>query len=259
MSRVRVHFLPQSVRVDDLGGSCAVVIDVLRASTTIIHALAAGATNVMACSSIEQARHHAAELPAGQAVLGGERGGLPIEGFDLGNSPAEYRRDTVADKTLVLTTTNGTRALVHCRGAQEVLVGAFVNLSAVTAMLSACERADLICAGTDGQISRDDVLFAGAVVALLSVGGSRRLNDEAILARDAWIATAGIDSDRTFKTRLIAALRDSLGGRNLVHLNMDSDIEMAAEIDRFAVVPCVDRQAVFEHDKAVMIRPSVVV
>src|SRR5262245_13937729 len=128
---ILVHLLPGSFEPDDLRGGMAVVIDVLRATSTIIHALAAGARSVVPCGEIEDARQMAIAAPRGTVLLGGERGGLRIPGFDLGNSPAEYAHGTVAGKTIVITTTNGTRALVRAKEARRVLIGALCNQSAV--------------------------------------------------------------------------------------------------------------------------------
>lgn len=238
MPRLRVHLLPELVDTSDLAGTRAVVIDVLRATTTIVAALAAGAPSVWPCLSIEQARERAAQLGK-QALLGGERGGLAIEGFDLGNSPAEYSTDCVAGRPIVLTTTNGTKALLHCQQAREILAGAFVNLSALVAHLAHAERIDMLCAGTDGGITREDVLLAGAIVARLPATVAWQLNDEAHLARDAWLSVAGRDGAlRGF--RLLEALRASRGGTNLIALGMDRDIQLAAQVDRYALVARFD-------------------
>jgi 2-phosphosulfolactate phosphatase len=240
MPQLRVHFLPQWVTADDLAGSMCVVIDVLRATTTMVYALAAGALGVIPCLTIEEARQRAAAVPDGQAVLGGERGGLPIPGFDLGNSPAEYTPHAVAGKMLVLTTTNGTRSLGHCRRAREVLIGAFANLSAVCDLLAAGSRIDVICAGTDGQVTREDVLLAGAIVARVAGDDSWQLNDEAAIAQDAWARIAAHATAKKLERRLVDALRASRGGRNLIGIGMERDIELAAEVDRFAIVPRFD-------------------
>ena len=134
MQSVHVHLLPQLVRPEELAGTTVVVIDMLRATTTIVEALSAGAVAVIPCGEIEEARQCARQRsPA--ALLGGERGGRPIAGFDLGNSPAEYTAERVGGKTVVLTTTNGTRALLHSRQAARVLVAAFANCAATTAAL----------------------------------------------------------------------------------------------------------------------------
>src|SRR5262245_54256218 len=110
---VYVHLLPQLAPAGSLSGSLAVVVDVLRASTTIIHALAAGCTCVRPCAEIDEARKLADSMRAGKVLLGGERGGMPIDGFDRGNSPREYSAKNCKGTTLVLTTTNGVRALLR--------------------------------------------------------------------------------------------------------------------------------------------------
>src|SRR5262249_5944787 len=145
-----VHLLPSLTTPADLAGGLAVVIDVLRASTTICHALAAGAKEVIPCLEVEEARERANRYVPGDAVLGGERGGLRIEGFDLGNSPREYTPTTVGGRTVLFTTTNGTRAMRQCTEAARVVIGAFVNLSPVCReverALMAGRDAHLLCA-----------------------------------------------------------------------------------------------------------------
>src|SRR5438874_11853400 len=126
--QIDVYLLPALVEPAELAGKTVVVIDVLRATTTIITALANGATQVIPCLEIDEARKAAADFGS-PAILGGERGGRPIAGFDLGNSPAEYSREQVAGKTVVFTTTNGTRALLRCKAARRVLLGAFISFS----------------------------------------------------------------------------------------------------------------------------------
>jgi len=251
MRPLRVHLLPKLIQSEYLAGmplfsdgpgerppgSTCVVIDVLRATTTIVYALAAGATAVIPCRSIDEARDRHRKFPAGTAVLGGERRGLPIEGFDLGNSPREYSASSVGGKIVILTTTNGTAALLQAREAPEIVVGAFVNLSAVCSRLTDRMRVDLLCAGTDDQITREDVLLAGAIVARLTERADWTPNDEAVIARGAWMQVAGRLSVSDLKARLTEALRASYGGRNLLSIGMGPDIEQAAEIDRFQVVP----------------------
>ncbi len=247
MPTLQVHFVPSLVDPAELTGSVCVVIDVLRATTTMIHALAAGAAGIVPCLTIDAARECAAAFPAGSAVLGGERGGLPIPGFALGNSPAEFTNESVGGRTVVLTTTNGTKALLYCNAAADVLIAGFVNLSAVCAVLqpigqapgtaTAPTRVDVVCAGTDGQVTREDVLLAGAIVERLTGACAWDINDEAALARDAWTAAVAGTSASEVESRLVEALPASLGGRNLVALNMDHDIALAAQLDHFAIVP----------------------
>jgi 2-phosphosulfolactate phosphatase len=245
MSVLRVHFLPELVKPAALAGSRCVIVDALRATTTIVESLASGATAVIPCLTIEDARGSAAKLEKGSVLLGGERGGRPIDGFDLGNSPAEYTRERVAGKTVVLTTTNGTKALLHSAAGSQILIGAFVNLSAVCAELqrgpqgAAATPIDIVCAGTDGHITREDVLFAGAVADRLTGSGLQsgfQLNDEAEISRDAWRHVAGENAGGELQQRVAAAMRASRGGRNLIEIGMAGDIELAARVDRHAIV-----------------------
>jgi 2-phosphosulfolactate phosphatase len=233
--QIDVYLLPALVDPVELDGKAVVVIDVLRATTTIVHALAAGASEIAPCEEIGEARKIAGGL-GGQAILSGEREGLPIPGFDLGNSPAEYTRERVAGKTLVFTTTNGTRAMHRCRHARRVLIGAFVNFSAVCRELMDDHQLALICAGTDGHVTREDTLLAGAMVDDLSRSKKYELNDQALLAADAWQTAVRLLTDRP----LGLMLRDSRGGRNLIETGQENDIDLAAQIDKFDIVPQLD-------------------
>jgi 2-phosphosulfolactate phosphatase len=245
MSRtINVHLLPALVEPHELAGKTVVVIDVLRATTTIIHALAAGAKEVVPLLEVDEALALAAKLP-GQAVLGGERGGKWIAGFDFGNSPLEYAPATVGGKTLVFTTTNGTRAMLRCAQARRILIAGFVNFSAVCRELTEEENIDIVCAGTDGHVTREDTLLAGAIVEEVgrAVPDTVRQaepalrNDQAEIAADAWRTAVGTLSGRD---PLAAALRESRGGRNLIEIGQENDIDLAAQIDRFDIVPELD-------------------
>jgi 2-phosphosulfolactate phosphatase len=239
-----VHFLPALVSADELAAADVVMIDVLRASTTITHALAAGGTAVIPRREVEEARDAAARFPTGAVVLGGERGGLPITGFDFGNSPGEYTRATVEGKTVVFTTTNGTLALMQCRAAARVFIGSFVNLSAVLKRLTASRPIHFLCAGTRGQITREDVLCAGAFSELLleTAADSASMNDQARIAIDCWRAAVphGARPPSAIAGELSLALHETQGGRNLMAIGLEHDIDAAAEVDRFDIVPQLD-------------------
>jgi len=235
--QIDVYLLPALVEPAELAGKVAVVIDVLRATTTIVHALASGAREVVPCLEVEQASALARDEQARTLVLrGGERGGKQIPGFDLGNSPAEYSRDIVAGKTIAFTTTNGTRAMQRCRLARRVLIGAFVNFSAVCRELATESEIALVCAGTDGHVTREDALLAGAIVVDIAGGGLCRLNDQAQIAADAWQTAVRGLTDRP----LGVLFTGSRGGRNLIEIGQENDIEIAAQIDRFDIVPELD-------------------
>ena len=236
MPSVRVYLLPSHCELDALRGGCAVILDILRASTTIIQALASGVKAVIPCGEVAEAEGVATKIreAGGQPILGGERGGVRLPGFDLGNSPAEYTPERMAGRTLVFTTTNGTRALLRARQARQIFVGGFVNLQAVVNNLAA-DGGDvhILCAGTDGEISLEDVLCAGAIVAGLPASTSYG-NDEAYLAAATW------DKHGRDPAHIAQALRNSRGGRNLIELGLESDIPLAAARDARTIVPSWD-------------------
>jgi 2-phosphosulfolactate phosphatase len=226
---VQVHLLPELVPADRLAGSTTVVIDVLRSTTTIVQALAAGCKQVRICCEVDEARRIAGQMRAGRVILGGERHGKPLPGFDAGNSPADYTPEKCKGCTLVLTTSNGTAALHRAAAADRVLVAGFINYSAVCEQIQQDPRpVHIICSGTDGEVSLEDTLLAGAIVDFLCETGEVQLNDSARLAWDCFDNHGRL---------LQGALELSKGGAVLRDLGYDDDIRFAAEIDRFALVP----------------------
>ena len=235
--QLSVHLLPSLVAANALRGSTAVVIDVLRATTTITHALHAGASSVVACLKVDDARQIQQNEP--HVLLGGERGGQRIDGFDCGNSPLEYTPERVSGKVVAFTTTNGTRAMQHCQQSDTILLAAFVNLSAICQILGKLPVVDILCAGTDGEVTREDVLLAGAIVSRLTDSQVEvQLNDQARLAADAWTAVTGDPSEDWLQRAVV----NSQGGRNLKRLGLGDDIACAARIDSLPVVTWVDPQ-----------------
>lgn len=233
---VQVHLLPGLIPTGRLMGGLAVVVDVLRATTTIIHALAAGCTAVRPCAEVEEARALAGEMRVGRVLLGGERGGLPLPGFDLGNSPQEYTARLCHGNTLVLTTSNGTRALLRAVEAERVLLAGFVNYSAVCEQLRHDPRPiHIICAGAEGEVALEDALLAGALVDYLCETGEVRLNDSARMCWDCFEHHGQV---------LLGALELSAGGAKLRALGYDDDIRAAAQVDQFTLVPELRRDPV---------------
>ena len=228
-----VHLLPGLVPEGRLRGGVAVVIDVLRATTTIVHALSAGCACVRPCAEIDDARKLADGMRAGRVILAGERGGEKIPGFDRGNSPREFCRTSSEGMTLVLTTTNGTRALLRATEADRVLIGAFANFSAICEQLKPDKRPlHIICAGTDGEPSVEDTVLAGAFVDFLCERCEVRLNDAARMAWDCFENNGQL---------LRSTLDLGRGGQTLKKLGYDDDITIAAEIDSLMLVPELKR------------------
>ena len=248
---VHVHLLPSLIPSGALVGGVAVVIDVLRATTTMVHALAAGCDAVIPCLEIDEARRVARELQPNPGLLAGERQGLPIEGFDLGNSPSACTSELCSGRTMVMTTTNGTRAIAACGDAERTLIAAFVNRKATLDALKADGRPiHLICAGTDGQISLEDSLLAGALAQELDtwaweesggIAGSVRIagevapdtllaNDGAEIAASLWRETEAMIQEGY---SISDALGDGRGGHQILALGLDADIDDAGQVDRF--------------------------
>jgi len=225
---IDVALLPAEMERIQADGHIAIVIDVLRASTTIVAALANGATRVIPLSTVEAARARQAQEP--DLLLCGERNAHPLPGFDLGNSPREYTRDMVDGKGLILTTTNGTRALEAAAKAKAytIIVGAFTNSHAVVDFCKSSTRPIiLVCAGCQGRFSLEDSLYAGALIAAL--GSDLQLTDAAqscLALYEYW----GPD-------RLAFLVANSQHGRRLSRQGYGADIPVAMEIDVHAVVP----------------------
>jgi len=238
---VFVHLLPALIPPGALRGGVAVVVDVLRATTVMVRALASGCTAVVPCGEVDEARAAAAGLPAGSALLAGERTGLPIDGFDLGNSPAAFTPEVCAGKTLVMTTTNGTRAILASLEADRVLVASFSNLMVTVGSLREAPReVHVVCSGTDGRISLEDSILAGAIASDLRVnrhpaGPTWAFgNDEAEIVSRLW---GGVPlDDPTDPEDFADSLSQGRGGRRVREIGLGADILDAARIDRFPLV-----------------------
>jgi 2-phosphosulfolactate phosphatase len=226
-----VCFTPDEVVPSELQGRVAVVVDVLRATSTIVEALANGARSIYPVASIDAAVKLAQNVGRDQVLLCGERRGLPIDGFDLGNSPREFTPERVAGKTLVMTTTNGTPALLATAAARGTLVASFLNLGAVLAALAESELpVTVICAGREKRFSLDDAVCAGAEV----LRGDRQpdhslgLPDTAQAA--ALLASARLDD-------LAGLFEETAAGRQLIEAGLGEDLEFCAQLDRHTIVP----------------------
>jgi 2-phosphosulfolactate phosphatase len=226
---ITVQKLPANIVAP--GETAAVVIDVLRATSAMATAIQNGADRIIACLEIEEARRTAFDLDVSR-LLCGERHCEPIEGFDLGNSPIEYSSNVVARRTIVMTTTNGTRALIAAKNAKSIYAGAFVNLSAVAEKLRGERLVTLVCAGTDAVVTEEDVLFAGALIASLTYNESEiTLDATALESLKDWqmFLDEGVPlSDR---------LAQSRGGRNLISAGYIADVEYCAQVDAVTAVP----------------------
>ena len=243
MRSISVALIPQMLPEGiDLRESCSVVIDVLRATSVMATAGNAGVRRILTCETTEQA-HALAALETGMVLLCGERHCKPIAGFHLGNSPAEYTRDVIDGNPMILTTTNGTRAIDAVLSSRRLLAGSFLNLAATVSAIAAERRLQIVCAGTNGEISYEDVLLAGAIVEKLNPSGQGvQIDESARIALSAWRETLSVDST------LQAALRKSLGGRNLIAVGFEADIDRCSKTNTIdGVVERIEgERAIFE-------------
>ena len=219
----------EEVRGIPLTGVTAIVLDVVRASTTIVAALAGGARAVLPVATPEEAQALGRQGETGPVLVGGERGGAPPPGFDHGNSPAEYTPDRVRGRTIVFTTTNGTRALLAVASARRIAVGGFVNAAAVTRWV-ATEPGDvlLVCAGEKGRFCLEDAVCAGLLVSRLASAGNPSLTDAARAARALW--------DR-YGNDLDGMLADAAWAQALVSQGRGADLPLCVALDVHGVVP----------------------
>ena len=244
--RIDVHFSGNHAVHGDLLDRVVLVVDVLRASTSIAAALHNGARAVIPFEGVDEAITRARSLERSEVVMAGERKMAPIAGFQLGNSPREFTADAVDGKIVVMTTTNGTAALSATSGAGEVLVGSFANYSTALAWLRAAARAGksitIVCAGSNGRFALEDAICAGRFVRGIARRGIQpELGDAANVAAII---------DRRMGADLVAVLRDSEHGRALIEAGLGDDVAYCAAIDTHPVVPVYrDRQVVRLGDR----------
>ena len=240
--KIEAIWTPSDLEASDLSGRVAAAIDVIRATTTILAALEAGARHILPVATRDEARTAVERLggrdEAPSPLLCGERGGRRIEGFDHGNSPRELAEADVEDRVLVFATTNGTPLLRKLKGADEVLLGCFRNLTAVARRLAASGRDVVIaCAGKEGRPGIDDVACAGHLVRAVRRRSVRdpELDDG---ARDALaLAEALGDPDAPW-------LASTAAGRALVDVGLGDDLTWCAETDASLGVPVLEGREV---------------
>lgn len=237
---IEALWTPSDLDPSALAGRIVAAVDVVRATTTILAALEAGARRVLPVATREEARAAARSGPgdAGtRPLLCGERGGRRIEGFDHGNSPRELAEAPVEGRTLIFTTTNGTPLLRRAAEADEVVLACFRNLSAVARRLAADGRDVIIaCAGKEDRPGLDDVACAGHLVRAVR----RRSGDEPELgdgARDALAVAVLLEEPDA------GWLASTAAGRALVEVDLEEDLAWCAEMDASLGVPVLRDRA----------------
>lgn len=229
--QINIQFVPFPPNPKLLSNRVVVVVDVLRATSVIVHALSEGAIEIIPVATVEETLQRVKTFPSGTTLLGGERGSRKIEGFDLGNSPKEYIADRVRGKRLILTTTNGTKTFHLVSSGKEVMVGSFFNIGAVAQRCVEIGR-DLLLfpSGDEGNFSLEDTVCGGMLIDLIL-----KRSKPSIALTDA-SHSAHIIYQR-FEDNLSEAFHLSHHGRELINLGLGDDLLYCAQIDTTNIVP----------------------
>ena len=239
---VEVFLTASSAPEEDLKGKSVIVVDVFRASSTIVTALNHGARAVIPVADMADAGRISAHMGT-TSLLGGERSGTKIDGYALGNSPEEYTPEVVQGKTVVLNTSNGTRAVTQSRGAAEIAVGCFLNVSKVIEFAWKAEHdVVILCAGSDDRVALEDILCAGLILNQLGADGVHHARSDA-----AHIALSLYAYD---KDDLTNALTRSNHAQRLIELGFEDDVRYCSRIDALPLLP------VYRDSRLVLDDPS---
>jgi 2-phosphosulfolactate phosphatase len=228
---VDLYLTPLPFTKADLDGRTVVVIDVLRACTSICAALLAGARGVIPTDGPGEAGDMRLKIGADMTVVAGERDGVKLESFNFGNSPSEFTRESVGGKYVVMTTTNGTTILSRSFKSDPVFAAGLVNVSRVAERVARVNRdVVVVCSGQDGGFSIEDTICGGMLIHLLSTAHQKQVtvNDAGSLALLLY---------RTNKTAIKQTLEQGEHGRFLTSLGFGRDVEAAADVDSMPVVP----------------------
>ncbi len=230
---IDLYFTPLQIQ-DELAlqNKTVIVVDVLRASTTIATALKNGARVIIPTASVENAVKYASTLEPDSFLLCGERGGKIIDGFHLGNSPFEYTEEKVKGKTLIYASTNGSVAITKTKYAKHSIVAGFVNISEVVRFVKENSNDILIlCSGKLNRFCIEDAVCGGMIAFLLTNGKSRkRLN-----MSDSVVASVKLY--KSYRKNLLKMLKESEHGRFLIGLGFEDDLRVASEVDSIQIIP----------------------
>jgi 2-phosphosulfolactate phosphatase len=229
---MKLNVLFSPIVADELyfTGKTSVVIDVLRASSTIVTALKNGAKEIVPVATVEFAVKVSGGMFGGQTLLGGERNTKKIEGFALGNSPLEYEEKIVNGKSIVFYTTNGTKALAKAKFSEHLFVCSFLNLNAIAKhLVSLQNNVEIICAGRNNFFSLEDTVCAGKLVAeIISMNPEIELNDSVY---------AALALNEKYGQDLLRMFKQSEHGKLLIDNGFEEDLNYCAQLNVFDIIP----------------------
>lgn len=229
--KIDVLLYPQSSVGPNLNDKKVVVLDILRATSTILTALANRAVEVIPVIEPSEVVDLVKSIGAAECVTGGERRGFKIEGLELGNSPAEYTEDKVAGKKVILCTTNGTKAIKWAQSASELIVGSYLNIQAVVDYLKdSTQDVVIVCSGREQNLSMEDLACAGMIIQMLEQRcPNLELTDAATVAR--------IIAEKSVLASLTQFIKETEHGRYLIENGMEPDIAVCTILNQFSIVP----------------------
>jgi 2-phosphosulfolactate phosphatase len=229
MRKVEVCFGPELIHLFDIEGKIVVVVDIFRATSTMVAALANGVEEILPFADLEACR-----LMKDQGFLiGGERNGLTAPGFEMGNSPVAYLNGEYEGRKLAMTTTNGTQAIEKSRMADEILIGAFPNLQATVSYIQAQDKDVLIhCAGWKGHFNLEDSLYAGALVK--SLESTHESSEDGALAMSVLFEKVGHN--------LKGFLSQASHAKRLQNHGIERDIDFCLTFDLYEIVVKLDER-----------------
>ncbi|MEO0540825.1 MAG: 2-phosphosulfolactate phosphatase family protein [Cyanobacteria bacterium P01_A01_bin.105] len=232
--KLLVYHTPEEVPTDATP-DCAIAIDVLRATTTMAAAFAAGATAIEVFSDIDALRAASQSWPPEQRLLAGERGGQQLEGFDLGNSPLEHSPERTQGRRLFMSTTNGTRCLQRIQQVPTVLTAALTTRQATVNVLleKQPETVWLVGSGWEGTYSLEDTVCAGAIAHQIAATSGQSLID--LAGNDSLVAAVSLYQQ--WQDDLPGLLRTASHGQRLLRLNNTTDLAYCAQLDVMDIVP----------------------
>ncbi len=229
---MKIHTLLSPHNVEELyfTGKVTVVIDVLRATTTIVKALENGAKEIIPVDTVDFAVKVSGSAFCGQTLLAGERNTLKVEGFALGNSPLEFTEDVVKGKSIILYTTNGSKAITKAKFSENLFVASFNNIEIIAKLLVLLNKdVEILCSGANGQFCMEDTVCAGKLISEII-----KLNAD-IDYSDA--SAASLSLSKTFGKSILKMLQNSEHGKLLIKNGFAADLEVAAKLNSSSVIP----------------------
>jgi 2-phosphosulfolactate phosphatase len=223
MRQIEICFSPELIHLHELKGKIVVVVDIFRATSTMVAALAHGVKEILPFASLEEC----SLMKDKGYLIGGERNGITAPGFEMGNSPVAYLNEAYTGRQLAMTTTNGTQALEKSRGADQILIGAFPNLQATVCYIQSQDKDVLIhCAGWKGHFNLEDSLYAGALVKALE--STHSAEEDGALAMKSLYEKEGHD--------LKGFLAQASHAKRLQNHGIESDIDFCLTLDLYSII-----------------------